>query len=124
MDAKILLFHINLEKKVRILALCRQLEMEPVVVEKAKYHQQMGVLAGIVGFKEKGGRFEGKELPGEMMVFSGMDENMLDMFLAEYKKAGIAPIALKAVLTPHNIRWTPEELFRELMGEHQTFLSV
>ena len=55
-----------------------------------------------------------------MMVFSNMAD-MLDQFLSEYKKAGIPPIGLKAVITPHNIFWSAEDLYKELFKEHQYF---
>lgn len=52
---------------------------------------------------------------------SGIDSELLDKFLSEYKKNGIEPINYKAVLTVNNIFWTPEELFAELKKEHRKF---
>ena len=63
----------------------------------------------------------GRGLSDEMMVFSGIDSELLDKFLSEYKKNGIEPINYKAVLTVNNIFWTPEELFTELKKEHRKF---
>lgn len=54
----------------------------------------------------------------ELLVFSELTESKLDEFLAEYRKAGIEPIALKAVVTPHNAEWTIDELTAELIKEH------
>lgn len=53
----------------------------------------------------------------ELIVFSGLKDNKLDEFLAEYKKMGIAPIGLKAVVTVHNVNWTMYELAEELVRE-------
>lgn len=58
----------------------------------------------------------GYSLP-ELIVFSGLKDNKLDEFLAEYKKMGIAPIGLKAVVTIHNVNWTMYELVEELVRE-------
>lgn len=55
---------------------------------------------------------------GEMLIFSGMDSAAVDRFLAEYRKDGIEPVSLKAVITPHNIFWTAEKVYRELEREH------
>lgn len=58
----------------------------------------------------------GYSLP-ELIVFSGLKDNKLDEFLAEYKKMGIAPMGLKAVVTIHNVNWTMYELAEELVRE-------
>ena len=58
----------------------------------------------------------GYSLP-ELIVFSGLKDNKLDEFLAEYKKMGIAPIGLKAVVTIHNVNWTMYELAEDLVRE-------
>lgn len=58
----------------------------------------------------------GYSLP-ELIVFSGLKDNKLDEFLAEYKKMGISPIVLKAVVTIHNVNWTMYELAEELVRE-------
>ena len=55
-----------------------------------------------------------------MMIFSNMAD-MLDQFLSEYKKAGIPPIGLKAVITPYNLFWRAADLYEELFKEHQEF---
>lgn len=58
----------------------------------------------------------GYSLP-ELIIFSGLKDNKLDEFLAEYKKMGISPIGLKAVVTIHNVNWTMYELAEELVRE-------
>ena len=63
----------------------------------------------------------GYKLP-EVMIFSGFAGEMLDVFLAAYKKAGIAPIPLKAVRTEHNDKWSLYALCEELRREHAAML--
>ena len=53
------------------------------------------------------------------MVFCNLVQDDLDQFLSGYASAGIEKVPLKAILTPHNISWTPEQLFDELMAEHK-----
>lgn len=49
---------------------------------------------------------------------SGINSSQMDIFLAEYKKAGIEPIGCKAVVTPDNVFWSADKLFREIFREH------
>lgn len=55
----------------------------------------------------------------ELMVFAGFSDGELDCFLEAYKMSGIAPVALKAILTPHNFRWSVSALAQELEKEHR-----
>ena len=55
------------------------------------------------------------------MIFSGTDSTQLDTFLNDYKQTGAQPVPLKAVITPHNIFWTAEYLYKELLKEHMHF---
>lgn len=90
-------------------------------VSQKDYCQKLGTLAGIQGFSKENATYEGAEFPLEMMVFSGMDSSKIDTFLADYKKACVPPVPLKAIITPHNIFWTVEMLFNELKKEHLHF---
>lgn len=47
-----------------------------------------------------------------------MNSDQVDAFLAEYKKTGVEPIALKAVVTDQNIFWTADRMQKELLREH------
>ena len=53
----------------------------------------------------------------ELMILYGFSDGALDAFLDSYKKAGIEPVALKAILTPYNFTWTLRDLVSELMRE-------
>lgn len=57
-------------------------------------------------------------ISGRNADFSEMNSDQVDAFLAEYKKAGVEPIALKAVITGNNIFWTAERTQKELLREH------
>lgn len=123
-EKKILLFHISEKKTEEINALCRDLQIETVQVERSRYYEFLGTLAGIPGLKGPAPVYRGEELSGEMLVFFGLDSEDLDIFLAEYRKRGIEKIDLKAVMTPHNMTWNPLKLYEELSAEHTAMKTM
>ena len=84
--------------------------------------QKLGALAGIQGFAKEKVIYNGPDFPLEMIVFSGIDSAQIDSFLADYKQTGAQTVPLKAIITPQNIFWTVEALFKELWKEHLHFL--
>lgn len=120
-NKKILLFQVEKDKKKQIVAVCKALDIQPVIVPRGQYEETLGALAGIDGFTLSGKGYAGEPFHTDMMVFSGIPSDALDVFLQEYKAAGIAPIPLKAVLTPHNIFWNVRQLYEELQKEHAAF---
>ena len=119
-NAHILLFHVEPLKAAHIESLCKSLHIRTSRIKPSEYSQKLGYLAGIPGFPKENSAYTGPEFPSEMMVFSNMSDT-LDSFLSEYKKAGIPPIGLKAVVTPHNIFWSAADLYEELFKEHQFY---
>ena len=115
---KILLFSVAAQKVEKIKALCKTLGISVQQVEKSDYGQKLGAIAGITGFKKDGSRYSGADFPEELLVFSGINSSQMDIFLAEYKKAGIEPIGCKAVVTQDNVFWSADKLFREIFREH------
>ena len=120
MAQTILLFETEKEKTMTIQAICKQLPITCKQIPPNDYAQPLGALAGIQGFSRKktASSLLQPALPAEMLVFSGMNGHQVDTFLAAYRSKKIAPIGLKAVLTPFNIQWTPLQLFQELQKEH------
>ena len=116
---KILLFSVAAQKVEKIKSPVQKLlEYTVQQVEKSDYGQKLGAIAGITGFKKDGSRYSGADFPAELLVFSGINSSQMDIFLAEYKKAGIEPIGCKAVVTPDNVFWSADKLFREIFREH------
>ena len=91
-------------------------------ISRKDYNQKLGALAGIQGFAKEKVIYNGPDFPLEMIVFSGIDSAQIDSFLADYKQTGAQPVPLKAIITPQNIFWTVEALFKELWKEHLHFL--
>ena len=120
-QARILLFHVEAGKAGKIERICQNFGIRTLKIKPSSYSQKLGYLAGISGFSRENKTYTALDFTSEMMVFSGMDSDMLDRFLDEYKKASISPIGLKAVLTPNNIFWSAEKLYKELFKEHQLY---
>lgn len=102
-----------------------------IVVPRQDYRLKLGEIAEIDGFSSRilsknenkdtyTGLFVGT-ITEEMMVMSGMDSRRMDEFLDAWKRAQIAPVSHKAVITPVNIFWTPPRLFAELSKEHDRY---
>jgi hypothetical protein len=121
MGQTVLCFRLSKEKEQAVGIVCRKLGIRQRKVTGGEYNQKLGYLAGIAGFNKEPGDSVKGALSGEMLVFSGIDSDGVDAFLAAYKQTGAAPIGLKAVLTPHNVFWSVEQLYQELMKEHVMF---
>lgn len=115
----IMLFTKDVDKFKQIINLCMRLDIRTRKIKPSDINLEIGSLAGIKtsGAKKTVNKAPiGYEMP-EVMIFSGISNESLDIFLEEYKKAGITPIALKAVLTPYNVKWSLYELIAELQRE-------
>ena len=117
---KILFYQIRGEKRTQLKKVCGELGIEITVVSPAEYGEPVGALAGFPGMRKQGRTCTGAGVTGEMLVFVGMDEDALDEFLAVCKTKKIVPTACKAVLTPHNAGWSGEQLYAELVKEHDS----
>ncbi len=117
--ATILLYHITGIKEAQLRLLCggQKISIRPVLDNEL--HTPLGALAGRpTPLTQKG---EGT-FTDEMLVLVDFTEAALDRFLQTYRESGIAPVSLKAVLTPHNQGWDSVALYRELVREREEFL--
>ncbi len=127
-------YYVNQEKKEALLALIERLGLSAEELRPADLKKKMDEI-----LEERG---RGKELPPksplgeifptkagdsdvpplyrmpEALLFCGVEDKVLDAFLAGYKKAGLQPIADKAVITPTNRGWTLYQLLTEIRKEH------
>ena len=110
--AKLLAFSVPADRLFRLSMLCASIgaEFEPVPPERCG--ETLGALAA-----GSGGARGAKPLPEEMLVMAGFPDAMIDALLDGWRKAGLAPVRLKAVLTPTNAAWTPARLQAELLRE-------
>lgn len=120
MAQTLLTFSLNTEKAAIIRKICEPLGIAQIDVQAKDCAQKLGHLAGIKGFPRERAAYTGAPFPSEMIVFSGMNSDRVDAFLDAYKKTGLPPIPLKVVVTSHNVFWTADALFRELLREHMS----
>ena len=57
------------------------------------------------------------------LVMANFPAGMMNTFLGLFRRMSIAPVALKAMLTPTNAAWDSEKLHEELAGEHRAMTS-
>lgn len=123
-NLSLILYHIqNRKKEKQITNLCKRLDIRTRALKPSDCNVEVGVLAGIgrSGIHTHEKAPAGYLLP-DILIFSGLPDETLDTFLAEYKKAGIEPTGLKSVVTPHNRTWTVYELAAELVKERTAIL--
>lgn len=60
-----------------------------------------------------------ENLEEPMLVFCGIGDQKLDQILMTIRRAKLPPIGLKAMLTPHNVQWTSQQLWTELRQERE-----
>ena len=117
----ILTFGLGKEKIKVVRSIAQKNRIQIKEISRKDYNQKLGALAGIQGFAKEKVIYNSPDFPLEMIVFSGIDSAQIDTFLADYKQTGAQPVPLKAVITQHNIFWTAENLYKELLKEHMHF---
>lgn len=124
-DSRLVMYHVmDFKKEKQIVSLCRQLGFMTRKLKQSDVNALVGRLAGLkmTEAKTAGAKAPaGYRLP-EIIVFSGLSSDVLDRFLTEYKKTGMEPVGLKAVLTLYNSAWSVYELAEELKKERTATL--
>lgn len=117
-----ILYYVHDEKKkIQMEVLGMSMSVATKQLKPLDLNTPVGVLAGLKGIAPPDLSGEEKApaifcMP-EIIIFSGMADKRLDEFLFSYKKIGLTPTNLKAVVTPNNINWTLYHLIRELSAE-------
>lgn len=110
-----------IQKEKTFLDICRELDIPVKKLEQGDLGKQVAELTGMEApFPLVQQQLPmGTELP-EILIFSGLENGILDQFLASYRKKGLAPISLKAIVTPFNVSWSLYQLIKELEKEAET----
>ena len=117
----LLCYNLSGEKmqKIRLAAMRLKIRVRPV--EKDEYAQTVAALCGL---EEKTDAADvGAGFEDEMLVMANFPAGMMNAFLGLFRRMGIAPVALKAMLTPTNAAWDSEKLHAEIAGEHQAMMN-
>ena len=117
----LLCYNLSGEKmqKIRLAAMRLKIRVRPV--EKDEYAQTVAALCGLE--EETDAAYVGAGFEDEMLVMANFPAGMMNAFLGLFRRMGIAPVALKAMLTPTNATWDSEKLHAEIAGEHQAMMN-
>ncbi|MBR4434844.1 MAG: DUF3783 domain-containing protein [Clostridia bacterium] len=118
---KVFLFNISGKKLERINMTAERLGIRSVSIDKKDFGLPLGEIVGRIG--RFGEREQNADFTEEMLVMDGLDEKTLGDFLRGIRLAG-APVALKAVVTEHNLTLSPCALQKELAEEHAKVMAA
>ena len=117
-EESVLLYQFSDEAALAIQEVLRKLRIQASVLEPGAWHQRIGLLFALKGFKPGTSEEEAFDFPYEADVFHNIKGKRLDQVLQALKDAGIAHIKFKAVTTPFNLHWTLARLCRTMHKEH------
>jgi len=117
-EESVLLYQFSDEAALAIQEVLRKLRISASVLEPGAWHQRIGFLFALKGFKPGTSEEEAFDFPYEAAVFHNIKGKRLDQVLQALKDAGIAHIKFKAVTTPFNLHWTLARLCRTMHKEH------
>lgn len=101
--------------KIRLAAM--RLKIRIKLVAKEEYARPVGALCGVdVEPSSEAGM---GDFDGEMLVMAHFPAGMLQALLGAMRRMGVAPVALKAMLTPTNATWDSVKLHAEIASEHE-----
>lgn len=117
----LLCYNLSGEKmqKIRLAAMRLKIRVRPV--EEDEYAQTVAALCGLE--EKTDAAYVGTGFEDEMLVMANFPAGMMNAFLGLFRRMGIAPVALKAMLTPTNAAWNSEKLHAEIAGEHQAMMN-
>ena len=117
----LLCYNLSGEKmqKIRLAAMRLKIRVRPV--KKDEYAQTVAALCGLE--EETDAAYVGAGFEDEMLVMANFPAGMMNAFLGLFRRMGIAPVALKAMLTPTNAAWDSEKLHAEIADEHQAMMN-
>ena len=117
----LLCYNLSGEKmqKIRLAAMRLKIRVRPV--EKDEYAQTVAALCGLE--EKTDAAYVSAGFEDEMLVMANFPAGMMNAFLGLFRRMGIAPVALKAMLTPTNAAWNSEKLHAEIAGEHQAMMT-
>ncbi len=117
---KIFIYSNNAEKKKQIKKVAESLRIQMQELSVNDLSRTVGAIAGVSKEKKTDVIVPLFFNMPEVLIFSGLNENKLDLFLQAYRMAKIEPIGLKAVITMYNCSWTLFQLIEELKRERSS----
>ena len=119
---QILCYHLPCDERTRKLRrYLNKAHIQIRMVEPAEFLHPLGFLFDIPGFGPCSQFNLGQNFPEEMLVMKDFSNEQLDAFLTFFQKEKLAPMTLKALLTPVNQHWNSLQLYEELKKENSSF---
>ena len=112
----VLLYNLDNPRGAKIRRLCLPLGLRTVLIPKEAYGLPLGELAA--GARPEA-PYEGAGFDDEMLVLCDCPGRLLDLLLQSFRRHKVAPVRLKAVLTPTNRGWDSTALHAELCRERE-----
>ncbi len=119
-NSQVLLYNFTIDDRAAKLG--RWLTREKIrvrVVQAPEFLHPLGFLFEIPGFQPNPQFNLGGNFQDEMIVLKDFSDAQLNSFLRFFRDNRLAPIELKAVLTPVTQYWNSLELHKELTREHK-----
>ena len=116
--AQVLLFNIRGDKLRKIRMLLFKLGLRCVVVAPEDFSRTLGALCGRAEDAPAVRADEAPAFEGEMLVMDGLSPVQFHGLLDALRRERAA-VALKAVVTESNARWSAARLYCELSAEHE-----
>ena len=118
--AEVLLYNfVENERYRQIRRYLNKSHIELHIVRAPEFSKPLGAFFQLPGFPENSSFFLGEHFTDEMMVMKDFSPQELDDFLSFFHKNNLAPVELKAVLTPVTIHWNSIQLYKELKKEQK-----
>ena len=112
----VLLYNLDNPRGAKIRKLCLPLGLRTALVPREAYGLPLGELAA--GTRPEA-PYEGTGFDDEMLVLCDCPGRLLDLLLQSFRRNKVAPVRLKAVLTPTNRAWDSAALHAELCRERE-----
>lgn len=113
----------NIKKEDEVISVLKSFDTEINIVGNDKLPQTVGFLAGISGYSDNGGIYDGQGFDCQFMALNGfMGTDNFSKLLSLLKP--IDSEILKAMVNPNNRDWTLEQLITEIIREHEAFKST
>lgn len=119
-NPKILLYNFTMDD--RTIKIGRWLTKEKIparIVETPEFLHPLGFLFEIPGFQPNPRFNLGGNFKEEMVVLKDFSDAQLNSFLRFFRENALAPVELKAVLTPVTQHWSSLRLYEELKQEYK-----
>lgn len=123
MNKLILAYNFDSKRLQALKILCMMLKTRLRPVERREMLQPVGYLAGVPGVEAAAEEYDGGEARQEMLFLCGFDRPSLDRLLQGIRRSQLKNVALKAMLTEHNVGWSGLKLIGELSEEH-TYMTA